>query len=252
MYKKQHHGYVKSRNFSFNINFKDCYETADILWFATTKGTLKLTKKENTFLLLDETDGLPNQNIYCVLPDPKDADAFWCSSNKGIFRYHTLTQRILSLGLNDGLESLEFNTKAFVQRMNGDYAFGSIDGLTYIRPGGAKKIHENNTIVVKNLKIVDLNVAAFTDPEIPGRIRINEVLVTRIKNYAQEILHPYQIACNYQISDDYCKEIFTRESLKNILLDIKEKMKDVTTKNNVASVTIEFRKSEVMLRYDIG
>jgi signal transduction histidine kinase/ligand-binding sensor domain-containing protein len=139
-----------------NLNLKSCFETKDSLYFATTKGILFLDKKTFNHSLIGELDGLPNQNIYCLLPDKNNAHAFWCSSNRGIFRYDYKTKKIFTLGLNDGLNSLEFNTNAYASRKNGQYVFGSINGLTVLRPDSIVDHFEKTELIAYNLKFDNL------------------------------------------------------------------------------------------------
>jgi len=133
------------------LNLKSCYETNDTLYFATTKGIMVVSKRSHEFYMIDESDGLPNQNIYCLLPDKNNAATFWCSSNRGVFRYNVVTGKLFTLGLNDGLSSLEFNTGAYAIRKNGQYVFGSTDGLTILQPEYLPQNIEENKLIAVNL-----------------------------------------------------------------------------------------------------
>lgn len=77
-------------------------------------------------------DGLPNNTIYCILPDKKGH--LWCSSNKGIFRFNTTTGQITSFEKTDGLTSNEFNRAHKFLFADGRMAFGGLDGYTIFRP----------------------------------------------------------------------------------------------------------------------
>ena len=139
------------------LNLKSCYETNDTLYFATTKGIIVVNKRTFDYYTISEPDGLPNQNIYCLLPDKNNDATFWCSSNRGIFRYNVHTGKLFTLGLNDGLSSLEFNTGAYAIRMNGQYVFGSTDGLTIMRPEYLPNNIEENKLIAYNLDFYKAN-----------------------------------------------------------------------------------------------
>ena len=57
---------------------------------------------------LTTEDGLPNNTIYCILPDK--AGKLWCSTNKGIFRFDPKNLKVeLTFEKADGLSDNEFN-----------------------------------------------------------------------------------------------------------------------------------------------
>lgn len=118
------------------LNLKCGLETREGILFASTKGLLRLQTRPWKTQALDEPSGMLGQTLYSLIPDPRWPDTYWCSSNKGIFAIQLSTGKYLSLGIQDGLSSLEFNTNAFVRRKNGELAFGSIDGLTCFTPDG--------------------------------------------------------------------------------------------------------------------
>ena len=142
---------VHKINADFNIHDRCDYK--DTILMATTKGILIINKRTNKFNFIDESDGLPNQNLYSVLPDHKERGSFWCSSNRGIFKYNIYTKRLDGYGLNDGLNALEFNSQAIAIRKNGDFVFGSTDGITILQPERDVLQNKNTAICLHNLKI---------------------------------------------------------------------------------------------------
>lgn len=77
-------------------------------------------------------DGLPNNTIYCILPDEKGN--LWCSTNKGIFRFNPSTEEIISFVKTDGLAGNEFNRAHKFKFPDGRLLFGGLDGYTIINP----------------------------------------------------------------------------------------------------------------------
>jgi signal transduction histidine kinase/AraC-like DNA-binding protein len=77
-------------------------------------------------------DGLPNNTIYCILPDK--AGKIWCSSNKGIFRFDVLSGQVTAFEKTDGLSGNEFNRAHKFMFPDGRLAFGGLDGYTIFNP----------------------------------------------------------------------------------------------------------------------
>ena len=114
---------------------------------ATTKGILLLNKNSFAYRLIGEAQGLPNQNVYCILPDKTEHEFYWCSSNRGIFKYNVGTDKFFTVGLNDGLRALEFNTASFASRLNGEYVFGSVDGMATLNLKKILRISETTDLI---------------------------------------------------------------------------------------------------------
>ena len=77
-------------------------------------------------------DGLPNNTIYCILPDR--FGTIWCSTNKGIFRLNQRTKQIVGYQKTDGLPGNEFNRAHKFAFADGRLCFGGLDGYTIFDP----------------------------------------------------------------------------------------------------------------------
>ncbi|MFT3674274.1 MAG: ATP-binding protein [Chitinophagaceae bacterium] len=77
-------------------------------------------------------DGLPNNTIYCILPDKKGR--IWCSTNRGLFRLDPATGHIIAFEKTDGLQSNEFNRAHKFVLPDGRLVFGGLDGYTVLNP----------------------------------------------------------------------------------------------------------------------
>jgi signal transduction histidine kinase/DNA-binding response OmpR family regulator/ligand-binding sensor domain-containing protein len=77
-------------------------------------------------------DGLPNNTIYCILPDK--AGKIWCSTNKGIFRFDKTSGQVTAFEKTDGLPGNEFNRAHKFMFPDGRLAFGGLDGYTIFNP----------------------------------------------------------------------------------------------------------------------
>ena len=77
-------------------------------------------------------DGLPNGNIFSLLPDANGN--LWISSNEGLIRFHPETERFKVFHKKDGLLTNEWNDGSFLAASNGLFYFGGIKGLTIFDP----------------------------------------------------------------------------------------------------------------------
>lgn len=98
-------------------------------------------------------DGLPNNTIYCILPDKNGQ--LWCSTNKGIFRFNTASGQIRSFEKTDGLTSNEFNRAHKFKFPDGRLAFGGLEGYTIFNPADFDPIQktEGTPVLLTGLEI---------------------------------------------------------------------------------------------------
>ena len=118
-------------------NIRSLKEIGNTLWIGTDCGLFTLDMTTSTVTAqFTERDGLPNEVIYGIL---SDADNYlWLSSNKGLTRFWPggagRPRSVKNYGVNDGLQSDEFNTNATSQHPDGTLFFGGVKGITYFRP----------------------------------------------------------------------------------------------------------------------
>jgi signal transduction histidine kinase len=146
-----------------DFNIHDRFEQKDSTILATTKGIVIINTKNLQYSFIDESNGLPNQNLYSVLPDNTEKGSVWCSSNRGIFKYNYVHKTIDAFGLNDGINALEFNSQAMATRQNGDYVFGSTDGITIIQPEEKVSQKKNSNILLYNFRIHNHTPVTYYD-----------------------------------------------------------------------------------------
>ncbi|MCP3958476.1 MAG: response regulator [bacterium] len=112
----------------------DLWEAPDgTFWIATYGGGLNHFDPETgTASHLTMREGLPNDSLYSVLPDGNGY--LWLASNHGLSRFHPHTRDIRSYDVEDGLQSNEFNDRAFFASDDGELFFGGIHGFNRFRP----------------------------------------------------------------------------------------------------------------------
>jgi signal transduction histidine kinase/ligand-binding sensor domain-containing protein len=77
-------------------------------------------------------DGLPDGAVYAIVPD--GAGHFWLTTNRGIARFDPVREGIEAYGVEDGLQSDEFNTGAALRLSDGRIVVGGIRGYNRFDP----------------------------------------------------------------------------------------------------------------------
>lgn len=122
-----------------NNHVRSMYLGADgRLWVGTHNGLNMLSAadreaKRNRFRLFTVTDGLPNNTVYGVTPDP-DGVHLWLSTNAGLSRFHTENWTFENFSAADGLSANEFNGGAELAGHDGKLYFGTVNGLSWFDP----------------------------------------------------------------------------------------------------------------------
>jgi ligand-binding sensor domain-containing protein/serine phosphatase RsbU (regulator of sigma subunit) len=107
------------------------------MWIGTSNGLNKVEKSSGNIISYHESDGLPNGNIYGIVPDGKGN--LWMTTNKGLSRFSPDAENIegsafKNFDLKDGLQGMEFNQGAFYKAKNGDLFIGGENGLNIFNP----------------------------------------------------------------------------------------------------------------------
>lgn len=126
----------------------------DKFWMGSRGGGLILWDvKKGLQKVYTTNDGLPNNTIYCMLPD-KDGK-IWCSTNKGIFRFDANTEQVTAFEKEDGLAGNEFNRAHKFAFPDGRLAFGGMDGFSVFNPAAfdQQKINEKVPVRFTSLQI---------------------------------------------------------------------------------------------------
>lgn len=103
------------------------------IWLATGGGGLnKYDPATNSFSALTERHGLPNNFIYCIIPD--ENNHLWLTTNYGISRFDPDTDTFQNFTTSDGLQSNEFNSNACARSPKGDIFVGGSFGINLFNP----------------------------------------------------------------------------------------------------------------------
>ncbi len=103
------------------------------LWLGTFGGLNRYDVDTGKFTRYTELQGLANDVVYGILED--DKGHLWLSTNNGLSRFDPIEEVFKNYNVNDGLQSNEFNFKAYHKNSAGELFFGGINGFNQFYPG---------------------------------------------------------------------------------------------------------------------
>lgn len=124
-----------------------------LMYAATDKGLAVLDFNGRISKIYGTTEGLPNHYLYGVLADNKRH--LWISSNRGLSHFNPETEKFDNYGLNDRLQSFEYNAGATYKNKKGEMFFGGINGFNYFHPDSIYSSEIYPVIVISGLKVND-------------------------------------------------------------------------------------------------
>jgi len=103
-----------------------------VLWMATEKGIMSFHKATEKAKLYTRRDGLVDDFIYSVFLD--ESNRVWFTSNGGMGYLDPNTEVVRNFGVQDGLQTTEFNTHAFARGPDGVIFLGGVSGFNSFQP----------------------------------------------------------------------------------------------------------------------
>jgi signal transduction histidine kinase/streptogramin lyase len=105
----------------------------DNLWVGTYGGGLnKFDPLTETFKTYLQKDGLANDTVYGILED--EQGYLWLSTNHGLSRFSPEEEKFVNFDVRDGLQSNEFNERAYFKSASGELFLGGVNGVTAFYP----------------------------------------------------------------------------------------------------------------------
>ncbi len=142
----------------------DPLEPGKYLWIGTNGGINRFDMETGLFLYYTESDGLPNNVVYAVLPD--NDNNLWLSTNKGLSRFDPINKTFRNFDVKDGLQSNEFNTGAYFRSKSGELFFGGINGLNYFYPEQVVDNPHIPSVVLTRLKVGEQYITPQNRPNL--------------------------------------------------------------------------------------
>jgi signal transduction histidine kinase/ligand-binding sensor domain-containing protein/DNA-binding response OmpR family regulator len=129
--------------------------TPGVLWIGTEqRGLARLDlRDESVRFLTTRNSGLPNDTVYGVLTD--EQGRLWMSTNRGLASYDPASNTFRSYGAERGLQSSEFNARAFFRAADGEVFFGGIGGLNAFYPDRIADNPYAPAVVISGVRVLD-------------------------------------------------------------------------------------------------
>jgi signal transduction histidine kinase/ligand-binding sensor domain-containing protein/DNA-binding response OmpR family regulator len=127
-------GYIRGTSDNYVIPILESSD--DLIWAGTLGGGLKVIHRtgEGKFEInrITTRDGLPNNSVKSIVED--HLGMIWISTNKGLTRLDPASKSIRNLGIDDGLQDLEFSEAVAASLPDGNLVFGGVNGLNVFNP----------------------------------------------------------------------------------------------------------------------
>lgn len=167
------------------------------LWVGQ-KGLYLFDSKQNKFVLHLADNYLSEEFIKGILED--DEGYLWISTSNGLNKYHPESKTIKKYNTADGLQSIEFESNAFLKTKDGEMFFGGVNGINHFYPKNIRINAYIPPIYITELQIFNEIIHVGTKNS-PLKSDINTI--TEIKlNYKQSTFSLGFSALNYVASEN--------------------------------------------------
>ena len=140
------------KSLTHNSVYDILIDKQDRVWVATRNG-LNLFLDNNKFESWTEQNQFPNTVVYSIQDD--EEGNLWLGTNDGIVKFNTVNREFKHYGLEDGIQSKEFDTHAKFRDTDGNIYIGGIGGVTYFDPKDLENIDQPKPIYFSELRIKD-------------------------------------------------------------------------------------------------
>jgi signal transduction histidine kinase/ligand-binding sensor domain-containing protein/AraC-like DNA-binding protein len=129
--------------------------TPGVLWVGTEqRGLARLDlRDESVRFLTPRNSDLPDDTVYGILVDERGR--LWMSTNRGLASYDPATNTFRFYRAERGLQSSEFNARAFFRAADGEMFFGGIGGLTAFYPDRITDNQYAPAVVISGVRVLD-------------------------------------------------------------------------------------------------
>ncbi|WP_179021127.1 hybrid sensor histidine kinase/response regulator transcription factor [Winogradskyella forsetii] len=166
------------KSLSHNSVYDILIDEKERIWLGTRYG-LNLFLGNNEFESWTEQDQFPNAVIYSIQNDTYGN--LWLGTNDGLVNYNPETDIFAHYGVEDGIQSKEFDIHARYKDSEGIIYMGGIGGVTYFQPSDLKNIDDPKPLYFSQLKIKD----EIIKPSYSNNILVNSLSETKDLKFKQ-------------------------------------------------------------------
>ena len=136
--------------------FEDPDQFPGVVWVGTGGGGLnRFDRSTGTFTRYTKQDGLPSDNVTCILAD--DVGYLWLGTVNGLARFDPHTQTFRHYDERDGVGAIgsSFSPLSCLKRRSGAMVFGGIGGLLVFDPAQIEDNQHVPPVVITSLNNAD-------------------------------------------------------------------------------------------------
>ncbi|WP_185964453.1 EAL domain-containing protein [Aliikangiella marina] len=122
------------------------------IWISTSSNGIRILGKKGNIVELDESNKLPNNTVYSVVPDIT-SQQIWASTNVGLIAIDSATLDVSVYDSSDGLQGDEFNKPGILSK-SGYLYFGGVSGFNRFYPNIIEK-----KLYVAKPRITNISIA---------------------------------------------------------------------------------------------
>ncbi|MBI4889687.1 MAG: response regulator [Acidobacteria bacterium] len=135
-----------------------------VLWIATMQqGILRFVPATGEVRAFNsENSLLPSNTVYSVLAD--DQNSVWAGTNVGLVRIRVDSGEFRLFGIDQGLQSMEFNTRACFRAADGELLLGGVGGANAFYPNAITQNSFPAKVVITAVRALDRKAKPGADP----------------------------------------------------------------------------------------
>jgi ligand-binding sensor domain-containing protein/two-component sensor histidine kinase len=172
-----------------------CKDKNGGIWIGTNSALVKVINQKNRieFQSYGEKEGLANNLVYTIINDKND---LWLSTNRGLSRFDIEHSTFANFDIKDGLQSNEFNGKAYFQAEDGELFFGGINGYTSFYPSKIEMESKAPNVLLTQLETSNQSYNLLNEKLIGLKYVQNSFSVQFI---GLDLLYPTDVEYFYQL-----------------------------------------------------
>lgn len=149
---------------------QDIYEDSKgRLWLATRGGGLKqFMQKTHQIITYTEDDGLSSNIVHAIEED--EFGILWLSTNGGISKFDPQNKMFETYGIENGIQSREFNPSSSLRDREGNIYFGGVNGFNRFHPRDVQTDSTVAPVVLTDLHLFNKSVAVGEDSPLQKQI----------------------------------------------------------------------------------
>lgn len=189
IFNKWNHTFTRlPQEFSSTVDALQCFnlDSKGTLWVGTNNGLIRIDKDRKTHTLLTEKDGLPPSDIAGILED--DKGNLWISTRtSGLFKFnnavHSQHPSVLRYSQEDGLQGVEFVSRACYKSKDGTLYFGGQNGFNSFNPDEISEDQNAPPVILTKLKIFNKDVEVGEGSPLENSISETQTITLSYKDY---------------------------------------------------------------------